>query len=193
MGRSYHYFSASLPMINWEGKLPMSSEEFLSTGRRLLADDDYALIEQLLRDDDRDIETNSVVARSWIRFNRDFRNELVWFRAQRMNKDPLKFVRGTKENDPVLREAIHQASKMSNLLEAEKLLDHTCWQFLDGLAGGHYDDFEFLIVYGLKLKILERHQEYNSPKGRSIFDEIRMMTFPESCILKAGSVGDTNT
>ena len=63
-------------------------------------------------------------------------------------------------------------------------MDRAFWQYLDDLSQGHYHDIEYMFVYGLKLKILERHQEYNSSKGRNNFDETRMMEFPESCILE---------
>jgi len=119
-----------------------------------------------------------------VKFESDFRNEMACFRAQKMSKDPYKYIRGTKENQPALREAIVQASKMPNLFEAETLLDKTMWAFLDDLVSGHFYDLDYIIVYGLKLKILERQQTYRTPKGRSRFDEIRMATLPESCILE---------
>ena len=154
----------------------MTSEDFLSMARRLLAEGDRELVEQLFEGGE--AETNNAVALSWIAFDRNFRNEKAWFRAHRAHKDPLKSTRGTKENEPSLKEAVHEASRMPDLLEAEKLLDQKCWQFLDDLAGGHYYNLEFLICYGLKLKILERHHEYQSSKGAEVFDEIRVMEIP---------------
>ena len=177
MGHAYYYFAASLPLISWEGKLPMTSEEFLLNVRRLLAEGDRELVEQLLAGDDA-IETDNAVALSWVEFNRNFRNEITWFRAYRAHQDPLKSSHGAKENEPALREAVHEASRMTDLLEAEKLLDWKCWQFLDDLSGGHYYDLEFLICYGLKLKILQRHDEYKSSKGQDAFEEIRAMELP---------------
>lgn len=185
MGRSYYYFAASLPMINWGGKLPMSGEEFLLMARRLLAEDDRELVEQLLMGDDNAINTDNAVAISWINFNRNFRNEIAWFRAHRMHKNPLKSIRGAKENEPSLRETVHEASRMPDLLEAEKLLDRTCWQFLDDLVGGHYYDLEFLICYGLKLNILERHHQYKSLQGKEAFDEIRTMELPVDWVVES--------
>ena len=178
MGRSYYYFAASLPMLDWNGKLPMTGEEFLLTARRLLAEGDRELVERLIEGDNDRLETDNAVALSWAGFNRNFRNEIAWFRAHRVHKDPLKSIRGAKEDEPSLRDVVHEASRMPDLLEAEKLLDRTCWQFLDDLAGGHYYDLEFLICYGLKLKILERHHEYKSSKGNDAFDEIRTMELP---------------
>ena len=178
MGRPYYYFAASLPMVSWDGKLPMTSEEFLLNARRLLFEGDHELVGQLLKGEDDAIETDNAVALSWIGFNRHFRNEIAWFRAHRAHKDPLKSIRGTKEDEPSLREVIREASRMPDLLEAEKLLDRIGWQFLDDLTGGHYYDLEFLVCYGLKLKILERHHEYKSSKGNNAFDEIRTMELP---------------
>lgn len=156
----------------------MTSGEFLSTANRLLSEGDREIIEQLLTGDGERLETDNAVALSWIDFNRNFRNEIAWFRAYRAHKDPLKSVHGAKENEPLLREIVHEASKMTDLLEAEKLLDRACWKFLDDLSGGHYYDFEFLICYGLKLKILERHHEYKLSKGNDAFDEMRAMELP---------------
>jgi len=184
MGRPYYYFAASLPMIEWEGKLPMTVEDFLSETRRLLTDEDSDLIRRLLQDDDT-VETANEAARLWVRFNRNFRNEMAWFRAQRANKDPLKSVRGTKEDEPSLRDIVRGASKMPDLLEAEKLLDRTCWQFLSDLAAGHYFDLEYVIVYGLKLKILERHQVYHSPEGKAVFNDIQTAELPAGCIVSS--------
>lgn len=178
MRNTYYYFAASLPMINWEGKLPMTIGEFLLDARRLLSEGDRGLFEKLMEGDDDAIETDNAAALSWITFNRNFRNEIAWFRAHRARKDPHKSIHGAKENEPLLREAVHEASKMTDLLEAEKLLDQVCWQFLDDLTVGHYYDLEFLICYGLKLKILERHCEYRSSKGHDAFDETRTMELP---------------
>ena len=178
MSRSYYYFAASLPMINWGGKLPLTSDEFLLMAQRLLAHGDRELVERLLKGNDEDIETDNAVALSWFKFDRNFRNEIAWFRAHRAHKNPNQSVRGVKENEPSLRETVHEVSRTSNLLEAEKLLDWTYWQYLDNLSSGHHYDLEFIICYGLKLKILERHHEYKSPKGSEVFDGMKTMELP---------------
>jgi hypothetical protein len=116
MGNTYYYFAASLPMIHWGGKLPETVEEFLSDARRLLAEKDFLLLQGLLLGKD-GIQTDNAAALSWITFDRNFRNEIAFFRAREKHKDPLKSVRGPKEDAPALREAIHEASRMPDLLE----------------------------------------------------------------------------
>ena len=92
----------------------MTVESFLEECQRLLDSDDYILMHALLTQDAPQIQTENAVGNAWLRFNRSFRNELVWFRAGRLNKDPLTFVRGQRWPDPFLTEQIHQAAKTAN-------------------------------------------------------------------------------
>ena len=48
------------------------------------------------------------------------------------------------------------AYRNTSILEAEKILDQARWNFLEALSFGHYFDFDYLLVYGLKLAILAR-------------------------------------
>ena len=178
MGRAYYYFAASLPMVRWGGPLPLSTEEFCETAKRLMNETDGALIDRLMAGEE-DIETDNSLAKSWMRFSRDFRNEMAVFRAHQIQRDPKKAVRGYKENEPQLRGIINEVAKMDNLLDAQKLLDKVSWQFLDGLADGHHFDLEYLICYGLKLKILERFHTIQLPKGKEIYEELKKVDFPE--------------
>lgn len=181
-------------MLMFEGKTPTSTASFLEDCQRFLSRGDCDLMRQLLGDGDIDVKTGPPEARlahgggphafnAWVEFDRNFRNELAWYRAVWLSKDPLKYIHGERLLEPRLAEVIHQASRMTNLWEAEKFLDKARWLFLEELAAGHYFDIEFLFVYGLKLRILERHHEYASRKGREIFMELRQMELPESCVL----------
>jgi hypothetical protein len=178
MGKAYYYFAASLPMIHWAGKPPMTFEDFCSTAKRLLSKEDHDLMDRIWNGNGDHIETDNAVARAWVEFDRNFRNEQTWYRAHQAHKDPLKCIRGSRANEPALREVVHEVAKMTDLLEAEKSLDRTTWQFLNELEQGHYYDLEFLMVYGVKLKILKRHQEYGTSKGREALDGIRAMDLP---------------
>lgn len=187
MGRAYFYFAATLPMITWDSRPPMTGEDFLSECRRLMNEQDYMIVNRIVCEEaDLESPTGNYTADAWIHFNHHFRNELAFFRAQRAGKDPIKYIRGSKSHEPQIREVVHQASKMPNLMEAQRLLDKFCWDFLTDLEAQHYYDLESILVYGLKLKILERHQEYNSPKGRSVLDELKTTELHESCILDTG-------
>lgn len=182
MGSSYYYFLASLPLLFFDGKMPLTIEVFREDCRRLLTEKDYALMEQLWAPDENDLlGIGNRVLDVWLHFDRGFRNELAWHRADHLNKDPSKYLRGPRTFGPSCVEDIQRALKMDDLREAEKILSKARWQFLDELGMGHYYDFESVFIYYLKLEILKRHQEYGSPEGRNRLREIKTMPLPESC------------
>lgn len=160
-------------MLSYEAKPPLTVDFFLEECQRLLDASDYTLIYALLTEDDPPLKTHNALVAAWVQFNRQLRNELVWFRAGRLNKDPLLFMRGERSADPFLIDKIHQAAKAANPLEVQKAIDKIIWQFLDELAVGQYFNVEFLCVYGLKLKMLHKNQEYHSPKGHEVFQGLQ--------------------
>ena len=159
----------------------MTVGAFREDCRRLLTEKDYALMEQLWAPDEAlsVLGTGNRVLDAWLHFDRGLRNELAWYRAGHLNKDPLKYLHGprTLVSSPV--EDIQRVLKMDDLREAEKILSKARWQFLDDLGMGHYYDFESVFIYYLKLEILKRHQEYGSPEGRNRLQEIKTMPLPE--------------
>lgn len=173
MSHPYYYFVASLSMINFDSKQFMPVEKFLQEGKRLLSQKDFFLLRDILSDEEKKIQTNNKVYKAWKEFNRRFRNEMVWFRAEEAGKEPLDYIRGERQIDLYLVDVIQQAAKKSNLREAEEMLDRVRWQYLEELSQWEYYNLEFIICYGLKLKILERHQELASPKGKAALDEMK--------------------
>jgi len=59
-----------------------------------------------------------------------------------------------------------------NPLDKEIKLMRTRWEFLDNLSVGRYFDLGALIIYYLKLQILERKDSFNKEKGREVFDQL---------------------
>ena len=187
MGHPYYYLVASLPTLEFEGKAPMSVESFLEDCRRLLAQDDFSLMQDLLVKGVGEAETDHPFLKSLVEFETRLRNEAAWFRSSRLHKDPSLYIRGTRSFEPSLTEVIHQASKSLNPLETQRQLDRCVWLFWDEALTGHYYDIEVLFIYGLKLKMLERYQAYASAdKGREIFEKLKAVELPESCALHPG-------
>ena len=182
MGHAYYYLVASLSPLYFEGKMPMSVDAFLQECRRLLSEDDLAAMERLLTQEEAGLQAHDVLLRSWADFSHNLRNELVWWRANLLHKDPSRYLRGERPSDPSLTAHVQPALKLDDLAEAGRLFNKTKWQFLDDLVLGHYFDIEFLFMYGLKLKMLQQYQEYISSKGREVFQELQTMPLPESCI-----------
>jgi len=177
MNEAYYYFTATLPFLDFDSIPPMSDEAFLSECDRLLTEDDFSAVQKFLSQQE-ELNISNGTVNAIAQYNRDFRNEMVWFRTQRMHKDSGDAAHKTRAGSLSIIETIQQASKMQNLLEAEKFLDKARWQHWDNFLMGYHGGLAFIIIYGLKLKILNRTNEINSPKGREIFEEIKHMEMP---------------
>ncbi|MCA9405394.1 MAG: DUF2764 family protein [Candidatus Omnitrophica bacterium] len=177
MGRSYYYFAASLPMLDFNGKAPMSTDEFLNNCENLLQAADYKLVRAVLLNEDITTVNNACIRR-WVDFNRAFLNEQVVVRAEKAGKDPLDYLRGGRAFEQKMSDVIQQAVKNPNLLEGTKLLDQFRWQFLDELAEGQYFNLEFILIYGLRLSIMEKYELYASARGGEIFKEYHNIHVP---------------
>lgn len=174
MNEAYYYFTATLPYLDFDSIPPMSDEAFLDECKRLLTEDDFSVTKRFLSQREKLNRHNDAV-NALAQYNRDFRNEMVWFRTQKLHKDSGDATGKTRAGSLSIVETIAQASKIPNLLEAERFLDKARWQHWDHFLMGCQGGLEFIIVYGLKLKILNRYNEINSPKGREIFEEIKRM------------------
>jgi len=169
MGRIYYYFAASLPMLHFDGPPPFSVGKFLEESGRLLAPPDHEQIRLTLSAEGEPENPRHPFGAAWQDFERRLRNELVCDRAAALNKDPDDFFRGERGADHLIRQAVMDAIKSSDPLEAEKILDRARWQKLDEMLLGHYFDLEFLIAYAVKLSILERYRKIGSPEGGRIW------------------------
>jgi len=109
----------------------------------------------------------------WIRFNRDFRNEMAYFRAKRAGREPQKYMRGERNPEGWMGDVIAQAAKAPDPLSAERVLDAARFEYLEKLAAGQFMNFDFLLTYGLKLKMIERYQQVESAKGEEIFQDLK--------------------
>lgn len=177
MSTAYYYFAASLPLLEFGVKPPLSVESFLEDCERLLSPEDFSDMTKAAFDEGVAEITGHGVLKEWKQFTHNFHNEIAWFRAQKTNKDPLDHIRGERSVEPSIALVLSEVTKSSDPLTGEKLLDKLLWQRLDELVQGHYFDMGFLIVYGAKLKILERYQKIESEKGKEIFEEYKAKAF----------------
>ena len=171
MGRHYYYLIASLPTLEFGSKPLISVEEFLQRAGGQLPGTDLAVIESIFSGDHLRPEEPAGILKRWAEFNRGVSNEIAWSRAGELNKDPQKYLRGERTTEPYLVDVIAKAAEAADPLAAEKIIDRARWQYLDELGHGHYFEFENVVIYALKLRMLDRYRVIDSPKGGEIFRE----------------------
>lgn len=159
MASFYTYLISSLPMLHFGAKPPFSFEKFLEICRDKIPDEEIVLLK---------ITSH----KKWHSFDTALRNELVKIRAQRKHIDPLKYIRGDSYTEPSIAHIAMNAYRNTSILEAEKMLEQARWQMLDELAVGHYFDLDVLIIYALKLLILERWERIRSSDKSQLLEGV---------------------
>jgi hypothetical protein len=169
-----YYIVSSLPFLRFGEAPPLTYPEF------------YGLCTPWLGERDRDQLRSSVIdignvsiegvhngtLRRWILFENSLRNEIVKFRAQRLGLSPEVHMRTDLPWDPSVVSHVIGGLGEGSPMEAEMVLLEIRWGFLTDQEVGHYFDLDALIIYALKLQILERLNRFNPEKGKQVLGKI---------------------
>lgn len=170
MAGFYVYLISSLPMLHFGATPPFSFERFLEMCLDKISDEDIRLV--ALTKDACLYAGNQPALKGWSAFDTALRNELVKIRASSKHLDPFQYIRGQDYIEPYIAHIAMNARRSLSILEAERLLDQGRWHKLDELAVGHYFDLDFLIVYALKLLILERWGRISTADKSRLLNEV---------------------
>ena len=168
----YTYLISSLPALNFFHKIPFGLEEFFIKCQGLIPEEEIKLLRNICSN--QTYSSDTVLAgtlEKWVNFVVALRNELVRARASRKKIDPLKFIRFPDFPEAQISHVALAAYRSSSILDAEKILDQERWSFLESLSLGHYFDFDSLLIYALKLKILERWEKIQKADKQALFNQ----------------------
>ena len=170
MSAYYTYLISSLPMLSFAAKLPFSLEDFFVKCKSLIPETKIELLGNICDQEIyfTNIQTDDTLGK-WANFEIALRNELARQRAKRKKIDPLKYVRLPDSPQAYISHLALAAYRSTSILEAEKILDLARWNFLEFLSFGHYFDFDFLLIYALKLKILERWEKIQKADKENLY------------------------
>ncbi len=147
-------------MLTFSAKPPFSLEIFFNKCKKLIPDKELEILRSTCGQNSYSLDIQGMESlKQWVNFEIALKNELVHARAARKKIDPLKFLHFPESPQAQISHLAMTAYRSTSILEAEKILDQARWNFLEDLNLGHYFDFDYLLVYGLKLKILERWDE----------------------------------
>jgi hypothetical protein len=109
--------------------------------------------------------------RLWQNWETSLRSELVRLRAQRLGKDLQRYVVASSFVFGIA-ELAQEVMSMANPLEAEEKLNRARWDYLEELEVGHFFDEERLVLYALKLQLLERRASFDRERGQERFEQL---------------------
>ncbi len=171
MSGGYYYLVASLPHLKFGAAPLLAPGQFLSrcAGQVSAAHDRVLAGVELFQA--RPAKTGLALLDRWHEHERTLRNALASERAKRLGAAAAGHLRDFRP-DARLAEIARQLLALDSPLAADEELDRVRWRFLEELAFGHHFDLETLVVYLLKLRILERRARFDPTVGAALFDRM---------------------
>ena len=168
----YYYTVAALPMLFYDTPPgAMSTGAFIDFCSDWLSMEDFSQLKSASLSIDEPMKKGNPVILEWISWECTLRNELVKLRAPKKGEEAFRHM---QECDTRLgiEELAREAFVEESPLLAEDILNRGRWRFLEELETGHHFDIERLIVYFLKLQLLERKHQFDKQKGKERYNEI---------------------
>ena len=167
----YYFTVAALPYLDFESAPSITHDDFLSFCESSLDPHDYDLLISAQLDGSLPGDVSHPVLRAWSNFEQSLRNELVKLRAPQLETEGEKFLKLFIDNTTTPLIA-RNSMKQENPEKGEEYLNKERWNFLNELEAGHDFDIGKLIVYSLRLQLLERKNLFDQEKGKKGFQEI---------------------
>ena len=152
----YYYLVSSLPLLKFAERPFLTKEEFIIEARKWLEDADFIILSKADINNFLEHKKDIPTLKKYKKFELSLREELASYRKVRIKKVEYKIRKDLSD--------IIQDNK--NPLEIEIGLLFLRWEFLNEEEVGHFFDLSFLIIYYLKLQILERLFSFDKEKGK---------------------------
>ena len=157
----YYYFVTTLPMLFFGREAGITNEQFLDEAKKWLSAKDYDLLAQL----DMGAMTSEVrgnkVVQAYSSFEAELKHDIAnWRKAVQRNLDYKP------ETVPV------SLLKEGNPLEVEMKLLQLKWDLIDQMEREHDFDLGFVVLYYLKLQILQRYLTFDKELGLEKFQKL---------------------
>jgi len=167
----YYYLVASFPLLFYETEKIPPHQEFFELCGQHITPRHYQLLTQASSSDLRPTTPSCRTLDLWREWETSLRNELVRLRAKNRGIEAEAYL----VDSPWIttaRQLARDAFGQESPLQAEDTLNRARWSYLDELEVGHYFDIEKILVYALRLQILERKALLDEEKGREMFERI---------------------
>ena len=169
---NYYYFASTLPLLFFHhGQPPLSYSSFIQDCQRLVDTSDLMQIRWARLNAAQFFPNAISTLQKWQRADFALRNELVKIRAKNLSLDPQPFLH-PESIDPSWVNPLKESIEDFSPLRAEMHIMEFQWKILDELGVGHQFDLHFLVIYALKLQLLQRKASFNKEAGERRLQEI---------------------
>ena len=177
MALDLYYFISTLPSLTFTGEGAPTVAEFRTRCHEALDPDDCQLLERLAlcppENLDRLAARNETVCR-WYGWQTAMRNAIAVFRARALKADPKTHLRDEKDTDTPTGDLKRLAAVLEEKTawKRQQGWEALQWSKLEELEPAMRFCFDTLVVYALKLQLLETRRRYALETGRAVFEEI---------------------
>lgn len=190
----YYYLLSSLPSLDFQVGPPLSYPELMDRSIPWLSQHDLVHF-QSARIDIESVPEGRIrhpLVRCWCTFEHSLRHELVKIRAERIGVPAEPYLREHVHKEAITVPFLRQLVEDPSPLKVELALLEARWLFLTDHELDHYFDLTALMIYSLKLQILERKGKFEAGMGRQILESglADMLHKATSFVSKTQGVGD---
>ena len=171
MSGGYYYLVASLPHLRLGAAPRLTPGEFLRRCAAQVSAAHFRILTEVELFQVQPTGTGLALLDRWHERERALRNALAVVRANRLGIATAAHLRDFR-HDHRLAEIARHLHTLDSPLAADEELDRLRWRFLEELGFGHYFDVETLVVYLLKLRILERRARFDPVVGAALLDRM---------------------
>ena len=170
----YYYLVPSLPTLKPDDSENMSGDVFLQTCSQFLNAVELESLRQSTIDNFASQTPNTVFSQ-WQQWETDLRNQLIVLRCQKLGLDPERFTR-SGEAYVRISQPVKEAFAARNPLETENSLHKLRWAYLNDMERSYLFDLNYLIIYYVKLQLIERRKKHRLDRGMKILEEMGVLT-----------------
>ena len=170
MAGEYYYLVSSLPLLRLDDPPPLTSEAFLELCRAHLAEARFRRL--LAADLIPEGEPGGAADGGWRAWETYVRNLLAAVRGTALRRETGDSLRPELDVFPGDRRRVEEIMNEGDPAARERALDELRWRRLDDLAVGHHFDVDALVVYRLRLRILEKWAAREPERGKHNLAEL---------------------
>jgi hypothetical protein len=160
----YYYFIATLPTLLPRQTPSLSYEEFMQTAERLVEGQDLAILTAARLDNFTFDPAANEVFTTFQTWEINLRNRLAALRAAARKNTERNYEREAP-SVPETAATARAAFEAADPLQGESVQNRARWDLLSALETYHEFDIEFLVIYALKLQLLERSAAMSPSAG----------------------------
>lgn len=156
-------------MLKQDTELPFTTEEFLQMCSSQLSEKDLQCVEQAKIAGNG--EQLHPIITQWNTFKSSLTDDIASVRAERIGRDQDMYAVQFREV-PATLDIAKRVAGASDPLEASRLLLAAEWSYADDLGVGHAFDVDMIMIYFLKLQLLERKSYWSRELGMDVYNHV---------------------